>query len=37
MAIWQQLRAGKIVPEIDGDLAIGLHTKIISGPDCEPA
>ena len=37
MAIWQQLKAGKIVPEIDGDVAIGLHTNISSGADCEHA
>ena len=35
MAIWQQLKAGKIVPEIDEDVAIGLHTKTSSGADCE--
>ena len=37
MAIWQQLKAGKIVPGIGVDAAIGLHTKISSGPDYEPA
>ena len=34
MAIWQQLKAGKIVPGIDGDVAIGLHTKLSSVSDC---
>ena len=37
MAIWQQLKAGIIVPEMEEDAAVGLHPKINSGADCEHA
>jgi hypothetical protein len=28
MALWQQLKAGNIVPEVDEDVTMGLSTKI---------
>ena len=37
MAIWQQLKAGKIVPEMEEDAAVGLHPKINFVADCEHA